>query len=161
MKHLSIPRGQTSALHDNIYLVQLPDRIVMAFVSDAAMAGGYQQNPFNFQHFGVPAKPYQPDYNAKKYIREYMSMFDGMGFSFGNKAIAISREDYAQGYTIYVFDLTADHAASHSASPPKTGSIRLEVKFTAATAERVNVILYSEFRSRIEIDKYRNVIVPY
>ena len=173
MKHLSIPRGQTSALHDNIYLGQLPDRIVMGFVTDAAMAGGYQQNPFNFQHFGVnylaltvngeqfPGKPFQPDYDNKKYIREYMSMFDGMGYLFGNKAIAISRTDYALGYTLYVFDLTADHAASNSASPPKTGSIRLEVKFAAATTETINAVLYAEFRSRIEIDKYRNVIVPF
>jgi hypothetical protein len=43
----------------------------------------------------------------------------------------------------------------------KLPTIRLEVKFAAATGETINVLLYGEFRSRLEIDKYRTVIVPY
>ena len=104
-----------------------------------------------------PSKPYQPDFASNKYIREYNSLFDGMGVQFSNKTITIPRADYPAGYTLYVFDLTSDH----SASPPKTGSIRLEIKFAAATAATINVLLDSETRSRIEIDKYRNVIGPF
>ena len=88
-------------------------------------------------------------------------MFDGMGLLFSNKTISIPRADYPLGYTFYIFDLTADHSASNSASPPKTGSVRLEVKFAANTTETLSVILYGEYRSRIEIDKYRNVITPF
>ena len=51
MKTLAIPQNQTSILHDNIYLGQLPRRLIFAMVRDTAMSGHYQQNPFNFQHF--------------------------------------------------------------------------------------------------------------
>ena len=172
MKHLTIPANQSSALHDNIYLGDLPDRLVVGFIADADMAGAYATNPFNFKHHKVnylaltvngemfPSKPYQPDFTTGRYIREYMGLADGMGTLFSSKPISIPRAEYAQGYTFFVFDLTADHAASNSASLPKKGSIRLEVKFAANTGETVNVLLYGEFRSIIEIDKYRNVIGP-
>ncbi len=84
-----------------------------------------------------------------------------MALTGSNKTISINKADYQSGYTLYAFDLTSDNSASKSSSAPKSGTIRLEVKFAAATAETINVLLYAEFRSRIEIDKYRNVIVPY
>ena len=65
-----------------------------------------------------------------------------MGVQFSKKTISLPRADYPAGYTLYVFDLTRDHSASHSASPPKTGAIRLEVKFAAATTATINVLLY-------------------
>ena len=89
MKHLAIPRGQTSILHDNIYLGTLPRRIVVGFLEDQAMSGSYQQNPFNFQHFGinhlalyvngemVPQQPYQPNFTTGNYLRDYLSIFKG------------------------------------------------------------------------------------
>ena len=173
MKTLTIPTGMTSSLHDNIYLGQLPDRIVIGMVSDAAMSGAYKLNPFNFENFGVnylaltvngqtvPNKPYQPDFVKGLYIRELNSLYDAMALTGSNKTISINKADYQSGYTLYAFDLTSDNSASKSSSAPKSGTIRLEVKFAAATAETINVLLYAEFRSRIEIDKYRNVIVPY
>jgi len=173
MKHLSIPVGQVACVHDNVYLGAIPDRLTIGFVSDAAMSGGYQQNPFNFENFGVnyialyvngelvPNKPFQPDYAHSLYIREYNSLFEGMGVQFTDKTIAIPRNDYPNGYTLYVFDLTVDQNCKHCLSPPKSGSIRLEVKFAHATVATINVVLYAEFESMIEIDKFRNVITPF
>jgi hypothetical protein len=173
MKHLSIPQGQTSILHDNIYLGQLPERIVLALVSDASMAGGYQLNPFNFEHFGlnylalsvngelVPGKPFQPDFAINKYIREYNSIFEGMGVQFSKSTVAIPRVDYPRGYTLYVFDLTPDQSCGACVSPQRNGNVRIEIKFAAATAATINVLVYAEFESLIEIDKQRNVIAAF
>ena len=53
MKTLAIPQGQSSILHVNIYLGQLPRRLQIGMVGDSAMAGHYQENRFDFQHFDV------------------------------------------------------------------------------------------------------------
>ncbi len=173
MKHITIPQGQTSALHDNIFLGQLPKRVVVALVRDAAMAGGYQQNPFAFEHFDVnylalyvngemfPNRPYQPDYTHHKYIREYMSLCQGMGVLNSNRSVSIPRSDFTDGYTIYVFDLTGEASSGPNKIASKSGSIRIELKFSAATPATINILLYAEFDSFIEIDKYRSVIAPF
>ena len=93
----SIPRGQTSVLHENIYLGTLPRRLVLCFVDDMAMAGSYQQNPFNFQHFGInhlalyvngemiPHQPYQPNFATGRYLRDYLSIFQGTDTKFSSE----------------------------------------------------------------------------
>lgn len=173
MKHLSIAAGQVSALFDNVYLGSLPERLVVTFVTDAAMNGGYQQNPFNFHHFGlsylsiyvngerIPNKAFEPNYTTGQYIREYNSLFEGMGIGFSDKTIDIKRADYSRGFTVYIFDLTPDQNAKGSISPPRNGSLRLEAKFSAALAATTNVLLYAEFESYIEIDKFLNIITPF
>jgi hypothetical protein len=172
MKHLAIPRGQTSVLHDNIYLGTLPRRLVLCFVDDVAMAGSYQQNPFNFQHFGInhlalyvngemiPHQPYQPNFATGRYLREYLSIFQGTDTMFSNRTTNIARNDFPNGYAIWIFDLAPDLGSSGCFHIPKTGAVRIEVKFAAATNATVNLVCYAEFDTSFEIDKYRNVIGP-
>ncbi len=172
MKTLTVPRGQTTILHDNIYLGQIPERIVLGLLSDAAMSGGYHTNPFNFQHFNlnylalyvngemVPSRPYQPNFANNHYIRDYLSLFEGTRTLFSDKSVDINRDEYAHGFTFWIFDLSPDHACGQCTAPPRNGNVRVELKFTAATTETVNVLCYAEFRTFIEIDKYRSLIAP-
>ena len=173
MKHLSIPANHLSVLHDNIYLGAVPERIVVGLVSDSSLNGGYQENPFNFQHFGlnhlalyvngelIPSKPYQPNFAEHRYIREYNSLVEGMGLLYTDQTLPISREEYEGGYTLYLFDLIPDQNCKSCITPPRTGSVRIEIKFTQALTTTIDVILYAEFESSIEIDKYRNIITPF
>ena len=173
MKHMSIPANTTSVLHDNIYTGLIPERIVLALVPDAAMSGSYTTNPYDFAPNGVnyialyvngelvPTRPYQPDFTNKHYIRDYLSLFEGTGTLFTDKTVPISRDEFATGYALWVFDLTPDKACGGSISPPQNGSVRLEIKFSTGNTATVNVICYAEFESLIEIDKNRNVIAPH
>ena len=145
MKHISIPAGQTHAPLDNIIMGQLPNLIMLAMVSDASMAGGYQQNPFNFQHFGlnhlalyvngdmVPRRPLQPDFPSGQYLRCYNAMLEALAIQFTNQSIPISRNEYGNGYTFFIFDITPDKSATTARTSPRTGSIRVEIKFPPAT----------------------------
>ena len=172
MKTLAIPQNQTSILHDNIYLGQLPRRLLIGMVADTAMAGHYQQNPFNFQHFNlnhlalfvngemVPSKPFQPNFATHQCLRDYMSLFQGTDTLFSNRTMNITRSDFEQGYALWLFDLANDIGASNCFTTPRTGSVRLEMKFSQATNTTINVICYAEYDSVIEIDKSRNVIAP-
>ncbi len=174
IKPISVPRGVTNVLHENVYKGSLPERIILGMVTDVDLTGGYKHNPFNFQHFNVnhlvltlddmrniPSRPFQPDFSKKKYIRDYASLFETMGLLFGDKTISINRDDYANGYTFWGFDLTPDKNCSQSVSVATEKSVRLEVKFANTTTETINIILYAEFDSVIEIDQYRNVIGPF
>ena len=172
MKHLAIPRGQTSILHDNIYLGTLPRRILLAFVDDTAMTGSYQQNPFNFQNFGinhlalyvngemVPKRAYEPNFTTGRFVRDYLSIFQGTDTLFSNRSINITRNEFANGYALWMFDLSGDVGASGIFRIPKTGAVRVEVKFANATAATINLLCYAEFDGVLELDRNRSVIAP-
>lgn len=172
LKTLAIPNNQSTITHDNIYTGTLPRRIVLGLVSDASLAGSYQLNPLNFQHYNVnyivlvvdgketvPAKAFQPNFHTGQYLREYMSLYQGTDSLFSNRSINVTRDEYPQGYTFWVFDLSNDIGAQNCFSLPRSGSVRLELKFAENTTETINVVCYAEFDHVLEIDQYRNVIV--
>jgi len=90
-------------------------------VTNEAFNGHRERNPFNFQHFSVTEislyldgqqqegiKPMELNYADSHYIRAYNTLFSGTGKIYRDEDIAIDRNDYANGYTLYTFDLTAD-----------------------------------------------------
>ena len=75
-----------------------------------------------------------------------------------HEGIAIYRNDYANNYALYSFDLTADLGDEENFSLMRQGSVRLVLKFGQALATTVTVVVYTEFENVIEIDRNRNVI---
>ena len=49
-KVIHLPQGQKSFTHDNLFLGQLPKRIVLDFVDNRAFNGDISLNPYTFQH---------------------------------------------------------------------------------------------------------------
>ena len=49
-KVIHLPQGQKSFTHDNLFLGQLPKRIVLGLVDNRAFNGDISLNPYNFQH---------------------------------------------------------------------------------------------------------------
>lgn len=173
LKHLTIPAGQTTASHDNLILGKLPKRMVLAMVAETAMSGTMKENPFNFEHFGlnylalnvngdmVPSKPFQPNFTTGQYLREYLSLFEGMDIANSTRGLAITRDDYDNGYSLFVFDLSADQSPNSSCTDAiRTGTVRLEMRFSAATGKTINVLIISEYVAELQVDHFRNVI-PY
>lgn len=175
VKAFTIPSGVMGKTIDNVYLGQLPKRVIFGFVSNRAYNGAFGDNPYNFQHYNinfvslyidgqqVPTKALQPDFTVNSlYTQCYHTLFSGSGIHFSNTGNAISRENYPAGFCLFAFDLTPDLAASaHHWNLVKRGSLRIEVKFGIALTETVNCIVYGEFDNVIEVDKYRNVIVDF
>ena len=172
LKLVTIPAGQTTMMQDNAFLGRLPKRVTICMVADAAMAGGYQQNPFQFGHFNlnylvmnvngdmVPSRPYTPDFARNAYIREYMSLYQGLRILFADKSLNLTYEEFANGYAFFIFDLTPNnHSGAHS--PQLSGNIRIEAKFSQALAATINMIIYSEYDAIAELDGKGNVISPY
>ena len=168
-KVLSIPSGQMTFNPDDVFLGQIPKRIVIGLVENTAFNGVFNRNPFNFQHFhatqvgvyvngeSTPMKALQLNFNQSRYLKGYMSLFLGTGQLFHDKGIQIQREEYPQGYTLYAFDLTPDLSTGPHVSPIRQGNLRIGIQFAQPLPVTVNAIIYAEFDSLIEIDHNRNV----
>ena len=174
-KVIHLPQGQKSFTHDNLFLGQLPKRIVLGLGDNRAFNGDISLNPYNFQHCNlnylavhldsqqVPWAPLQPSFSGSSYIRAFNTQFtggDGISSDTGN---TIGREQFVNGHALYCFDLTPDLSSScgHHFSVTKSGNLRLELAFEVALSITGNVLVYSEFDNVIEIDKDRKVTRNY
>jgi hypothetical protein len=176
MKSITISRDIQSKSIDNIYLGQLPTRVIVGFVSNAALNGDFKKSPFNFQHFDIsflclyidgrqiPSKALQPEFGSDEcaYITSYQSLFAGTNIHYNDDGNCIARTDYPYGYCLHAFHLTPDLSASgRHWSLNKQETLRMEVKFKSSLKETISCIIYSEFNNIIEIDQYRNVLIDY
>lgn len=169
----TIPQGNTSHNKESLFRGQMPKLILAAFVRNDAYNGTYAQNPFNFQHFStnqlalyregepIPFRPFVPDFTNNKYQREYTSLIQSLNIYNKSEDIDLSPEEFANGYTIFGFNLTPDLSIADHAQPIRDGNIRLEVRFSEALAQTINVIVMGIFDARLEITKYRNVLMDW
>ena len=100
-KTILISAGTRSATEENLYSGQLPNRIV-GFVTNNALNGAFNANPFQFQHFGlqhievtvdgkqVPMKPLKADFASGDFINCYLSLFTEVNAFHQDKGNAIS-----------------------------------------------------------------------
>jgi len=174
-KVFSIPTGTMNVNQDNLFLGQLPKRVIVGFVDNDSFNGAFVKNPFNFKHYGinylsmnvdgspVPSKPFQPNFEAGNVIRSYLSLFTGTGMMGHDEGNGINRDEYGGGYSLFAFDLTPDLSESDGDHTclVKQGNVRLDIQFTTALTRTINAIVYAEFDNIIEIDKARNVLFDY
>ena len=118
----TIPSQTMSATKDNVVMGQLPRRVIIGLVKNAAFNGSIQMNPYNFETFNLnflalyaggqqfPAKPLSPNFGENQYMRSFMTLFEGTGMLNDNRGHQITRENYPKGFTLYAFDLTSDMA---------------------------------------------------
>nr|XP_002123084.2 uncharacterized protein F54H12.2-like [Ciona intestinalis] len=168
MKTITIPGGNQSISHENLFLGQLPKRVIIGFVDNDAFNGIHNKNPFNFKHYNltslalhsngrqIPSKELTPNFTDGLYIRSYMTLFTGLGKFYADEGNGISRSDYPHGYTLFAFNLTPDLADGTHFDLIKSGDLSLEAKFGNALTNSVNIIIYAEFQNLIQIDRERN-----
>ena len=117
-KVFTVPRGQQSQHINNAFLCEIPKRIAVCMMDNDSYNGNYKKNPFNFQHYNLtrigisvngeefPFKPLKLNFDGKLFVTAYSTLFSGTGKLYGNSGSIIKREDYSEGYTIIVADLT-------------------------------------------------------
>ena len=158
----------------NIFQGALPNRIVIGMVDADAFNGTYTKNPFNFKNYDIttmgltvngenlPGKPLQLKFGVdSNYISAFQTLYAGTHKIFENQGNGITREEYANGYTLFVFDLTPDLCIGDHVQPIKNGNVSIECRFGTPLETAINIVVLGEFQSLIEIDANRNVLCDF
>ena len=172
-KAFTIPAGFLDSSQEKLFSGQLPSRLIVGCVDNRAYNGDKSRNPFNFQHFSLSElavyldgqlhgiKPLTLDFANRQYITSYMSLFNGTGKQNRDEGNGIDRDDYADGYALYAFDLSPDLSENDHFNLTRQGTVRLDMKFAVALPHTVTVVVYAEFENIIEIDRNRNVVFDF
>ena len=171
VKTFAITTGTQTLTRDNVFLGQLPRRVIVCMTKNSAFIGKKDQNPFEMEHNNLnyisveangqsfPSQPLTPQFgNINNYIKSYMTLFTDTGKIFDDSGNDITRESYRKGFTIWAFDLSPDKEDSAHVHLIKEGNLRLDMKFAEALDDTTSVIVYAEFDNVIEIDRARNII---
>lgn len=173
VKHFTIPKDLMTTSIDNLFIGQLPKRIIVGFVDQGFFTGSFTSNPFIFDHFHhrfleiqtdstLKVAPLEPNFETSQYMQSYNSLIYATGVNYSDCGVGISHEEFAKGYALSVFDLTQDISASSSYwSPQQTGILSLNIHFSKTLAKPITLILFSEFDNLIEIDRFRNVTTDF
>jgi len=73
-------------------------------------------------------KPLEINFTHRHHINAYATLFTGTGKWLRDEGNQISREDFAGGYALYAFDLTADQCEGDHFNLLKQGNVRLDMK---------------------------------
>ena len=174
VKTFIIPQGTLDCYLNNVENGVLPRKIYVGLVSNEAYNGHNELNPFNFKNYSIrhiacyldgtqyPQRPYTPDFNTKKYIREYFGLFETANQVKYNTNIDITREEFANGFTLFGFNFSPDLSdgctRSGYVSEIKRGNLRIELRFNHNLIETVTAIVFCEYDNAIEIPKSRIAI---
>ena len=170
----TIPKGQKSYIKDRLFPDQSPKLIAIAMVENEAYNGSIKKNPFNFQHFdlskialyregrSIPGAPLTPNFDEGMYLHSYVQTMETMGYYNTDDTNGLTPDEFANGYTIYAYDLTGDKNISNTHRQGHlSNNLRLELYFAKDLPSTVNVLIWACFDSYIEITQLRDVITAY
>ena len=167
IKVFSVMSGQYSFRYDDIFTGDVPEFLVIGLVKSKAYTGDYTLNPFNFVHknlssLGVyindeslPTRPIRPNFTSGNYMEAYHNLFTALGIEGKDTGLHITYEEYAKGYTLFVFNLKPDQLPAVS----RRGNLRIEGTFASAVDENLTLITYGRFPFLLQIDETRNVLM--
>lgn len=175
IKMMAIPTGQVTFTWDNMFQGMKPNQVVVAFVDSAAVAGTYSTNPFNFTHYGLnpiglyvdnipvggnPLRLNYDDSSGQTILPAFDSMFEVMGKWMQDSGNQLNRDDIAQGYALYCFDIEPQITSQENYTTLlKQGNTRIEAQFSKALPNTVTCIVYATFPALFKIKSSRDVIV--
>ncbi|KAK2848171.1 hypothetical protein Q7C36_009853 [Tachysurus vachellii] len=108
-----------------------------------------------------PAKPFQPDFQSDNADREFYSLILAPGKQLKDQALAINREEYSRGYTLFAFNLNPDDDCGQHLTLIKSGTMRMELRLRQPLPRTVNLKVYVSFDSILEINNRRNILIDY
>ena len=173
VKSFAIPSGVSQFDIENLVSGQIPSRIVMGLVSDEALNGALNKNPFKFDHFDLnflaldiggrqlPARPLQPNYTKGEFLDCYSTLFNNLT-GYGESSHDLTKDDYVGGNTFYCFNLTPDGSDGITHLSPRTsGQVRASLHFAKNLPATVALFVYCQFDNVLSVDRYRNVVFDF
>uniref|UniRef100_A0A1I8C042 Uncharacterized protein n=1 Tax=Meloidogyne hapla TaxID=6305 RepID=A0A1I8C042_MELHA len=172
VKKVDIMDGQGRyEFNANLFMDQIPRRIILGLVSNNDYVGAFGRSPFNFQPFNMreiniiangrsyPQASYDLDFPSGKFARAFNDMNEAIGFANSLESNGISFEQYAYSHCIFVFNLTnSGEDQSGLFDLIKNGTTAGNIKFSKPIPEGgVMLIVMGEADSLIMLDKNRTI----
>uniref|UniRef100_A0A914HYV3 Uncharacterized protein n=1 Tax=Globodera rostochiensis TaxID=31243 RepID=A0A914HYV3_GLORO len=170
MKSLFISQGRFE-FTANLFMDQIPRRIIMGLVSNSDYVGDAKRSPFNFQPFNVreisiiangrsyPQAPYDLDYSKGKYVRAFNDMNEAVGFCNTTESNGITFKQYGKTHCMYVFNMTSsgdDQAGLFDLI--KNGTTAVSVKFSQSVpVGGIMLVVMGECDALVMLDKNRTI----
>lgn len=177
VKTFNLNSGQSSFILDNMWMGQMPNKLIIGFIDHDAFNGSYSMNPLVFKHNNLnflavymngemfPNTPYQPDYKNKRFEREYFEMTNNLNQTLnGVPCFSIIPDNYIKAFCLYSFNFNPDFSVMNEGdyiNIPKDGFIRAEIRFTENLSKALKAVCYAQFDNTIEIDSNRNVTTDF
>lgn len=173
-KSFTIPIGVSTISIENLFVGQLPKRVIVGFVKEEALNGNLANDPFRFEHFNIkyislnidgviiPSIPYRPDFTKGNCIREYVNLFRALNQDEGIPQIDLTYEQYKNDTVLFAFDIGGSLGAETGVlSLIKRGKIRLEIRFNVNLTEAIKAITFGQYDNLLTIDKDRQTSIDY
>ena len=177
LRHLKIKTellsaGSNHLEFDNLFYGRVPNRLTIGTVENRAIYGRYKQNPFHFKNNHLESLVITVDnetmlrldfdFTHGHYEEAYDTLMRSTGQYKGHRATLVNYNDFGNGSTILVFDLTSrGECDSEQFTVKKLGNVHLNLKFADPLPETNNLLLYGEFDGVLEIDANRNIFTDY
>ena len=173
MRFFTKPANSSDLSQNNLVTGVIPNRIVIGIVDTDAFNGLYTKNPFNFKHCNaseailrvgntaLPVPKISTHYDNDEFKEAYMSMFTGTTGLFDDVGYGITLDDYKNGHTLLVFDLTPDQNQQENENVINTGEVNLELKLRGNNQNGVTLVCYMEYSGLLRIDHNKDVHMNY
>ena len=162
MNNYTMGSGQRT-FSQTIFQGKVPQKIVVAMVDSDRYMGDYTKNPFKFHHFDVsnmavlvndvstPARPLEMDFSKRHFAHAVNCLLQD------NPNVIINHHSFDKGYALFVFDINS--SINEDELPlQEGGTVRLEMQFDKAPSKAIQILVYGEFQSLLEVDEHRSVI---
>ena len=168
LRKFNLAKDTSSYYIEDAFNGRVPSKIVLGFVSGEGLSGSLKRNPYFYRHNSVsyinvslsgmpsPEGPVTPDFAGGKYLRSYTQLYkEGGGGNVGSSA-RITREEYKDGYSLFVFDLAPQNRQDFY-PVTREGSVRIELRFKEPLPESTVMLTKVTYPGLFEIDYARNV----
>ena len=149
----------------------LPCRIIVVMVREDAVHGNYNRDPFNYQHFNLaefslkvgseqiplPKLKCNMDDDSNDILRPLFSALLANHSLFSNEELGINPSNYRNGNVFLAWDLS-QMPPGQSFEMTQEKPVSLILKLRRANNFVINVIVYSEYDSEVEMMNNRKVI---
>lgn len=174
VKTYAVPTGMRSHKIENLSLGQLPDEMYIGLVANDALNGDKTKRFYNFQHFDlnflqitrdgvqIPSPAFKPNFGDDgNNLAGYHSLYVATGKINSDEALQFTRDEYAQGYTLFGFNFAPDLGTTNIAQPRRKGEMSLDIGFSKELTEPINIVVYSTYQHSVSVDKNRQVFLDF
>ena len=162
-----IPLGSFTSVQERLFSGRLPSVVVFGLVSSTSYLGKQSKNGFNFQNFSISKVALSTDaisqtnnytefdFRNSKYLEGFIKFSQAIG---NDKQLVLNRDSWFNGKTLHAFTLSPK-ASDQTLPPAKTGAVRLQIDFSAATTEAIIAVVLGVFDNALVVDNERDVSI--